>query len=121
MLDSARVDRRGLVLLRYPHGMGRDLGALQGKVFLGKAAAPLPVEVPAGVQHVVARIAIDPADAVGVHGGTRLAMLRWMKNSPESAPKIEVTCTRLSQQEMIIARGCCPSSARRRYQLRFSA
>ncbi len=57
----------------------------------------------------------------GVKGGMRFAMLRWMKNSPESAPKIEATWTRLSQQATIIARGRCPSSARRRYQGRFPA
>src|SRR6056297_3549613 len=39
----------------------------------------------------------------GSCGGTRLAMLRWMKNSPWSAPNIDVTCTRLSQHEIIIA------------------
>ena len=32
-------------------------------------------------------------------------MLRRIKNSPCSAPKIEVTCTRLSQQDITIARG----------------
>ena len=47
-------------------------------------------------------------------------MLRWMKNSPVSAPKIEVTCTRESQHEITIARGRWPSSASRRYQARFS-
>jgi hypothetical protein len=43
-----------------------------------------------------------------------------MKNSPSSAPKIEVTWTRLSQHEITIARGCCPELASRRYQARFS-
>ena len=47
-------------------------------------------------------------------------MLRWMKNSPLSAPKIEVTWTRESQQEITIARGRWPSSASLRYQARFS-
>jgi hypothetical protein len=44
-----------------------------------------------------------------------------MKNEPASAPKIEVTCTRLSQHEMTIARGCCPSVARWRNHALFSA
>ena len=68
---------------------------------------------------MAAEVPCSPPSAV--KGGTRLAMLRWMKNSPESAPNSEATCTRLSQQAMIMARGRCPSSARRRYQGRFSA
>ena len=44
-------------------------------------------------------------------GGTRLAMLRWMKKSPGSLPKISEISTRLSQQVMIIALGVCPLSA----------
>jgi hypothetical protein len=47
-------------------------------------------------------------------------MLRWMKNSPSSAPKIEVTWTRLSQHEITMARGCWPLAASRRYQARLS-
>ena len=41
----------------------------------------------------------------GSLGGTRLAMLRWMKKSPGSLPKISEISTRLSQQVMIIALG----------------
>ncbi len=41
----------------------------------------------------------------GSCGGTRLAMLRWMKKSPGPSPKISETSTRLSQQVMIIAVG----------------
>ena len=50
----------------------------------------------------------------GSCGGTRLAMLRWMKKSPGSLPKISETSTRLSQQVMIIALGfwrCAATSA----------
>ena len=41
----------------------------------------------------------------GSCGGTRFAMLRWMKKSPGSLPKISEISTRLSQQVMIIAFG----------------
>ena len=48
----------------------------------------------------------------GSLGGTRLAMLRWMKKSPGcSSPKISEISTRLSQQVMIIAFGLCPFAA----------
>ncbi|MFA5940948.1 MAG: hypothetical protein WC809_16455 [Sinimarinibacterium sp.] len=70
LLDSARVDRRGLVLLRYPQGMGADLGTLMGKLAIGTAPSPLAIEVPAGQQHLVVHTAIDPEDAVGVVGET---------------------------------------------------
>jgi hypothetical protein len=56
----------------------------------------------------------------GPKRGTSAAMLRWMKSSSESEPNIDVTCTRLSQQVMIISRGRWPSAARRRYHASFS-
>ena len=47
----------------------------------------------------------------GSWGGTRFAMLRWMKKSPGSLPKISEISTRLSQQVMIIALGFWSCSA----------
>ena len=47
----------------------------------------------------------------GSLGGTRFAMLRWMKKSPGSLPKISEISTRLSQQVMIIALGFWSCSA----------
>ena len=51
----------------------------------------------------------------GSCGGTRFAMLRWMKKSPGSLPKISETSTRLSQQVMIIALGLCALAAASAY------
>jgi hypothetical protein len=70
LLDSARVDRRGLVLLRFPRAVGRDLSALDGKIGIGTSTPLLDVKVPQGVQHAVVRAVIDPADVVGVTGAT---------------------------------------------------
>ena len=44
-------------------------------------------------------------------GGTRLAMLRWMKNSPPFAPKMDVARTLLSQHEITMEWGRWPCSA----------
>jgi hypothetical protein len=68
LLDSARVDQRGLVLLRFPRGTGSDLGRLKGKLKLGKASSLLDVDLPQGEQHVLMLTSIDPTDVVGPGG-----------------------------------------------------
>ncbi|HEX4896220.1 MAG TPA: hypothetical protein VFV11_07815 [Solimonas sp.] len=70
LLDTARVDRRGLVLLRFPQGMGDAMGALPATLRLGTAPAPLSLEVPAGQQHLVLHTRIAPEEAVGIAGET---------------------------------------------------